>query len=89
MATFWEIAAHSADHMFGFEGLILVLIASVPDICILFIFDLYRSSVTVSYEIGRRLTSACRPRHDAAERFLYMNVYITYLCSKQNETAMC
>ena len=36
MATFWEIAAHSVDHMFslyfGFEGWIWVLIASVPDI---------------------------------------------------------
>ena len=40
MATFWEIAAHSVDRMFslyfGFEGWIGVLIASVPDFCILF-----------------------------------------------------
>ena len=54
MATLWEIAAHSVDHMFslyfdyfyfkvisrfGFEGLIWVLIASVPDTCILFTFS--------------------------------------------------
>ena len=47
----WEIAAHSVDHMFslyldylyyqlfsrfGFEGWSWVLIASVPDLCILF-----------------------------------------------------
>ena len=53
MATIWEIAAHSIDHMFsfvfwlfvilvishsGFEGWIRVLIASVPDLCILFTF---------------------------------------------------
>ena len=52
MATFWEIAAHSVDQCslfiftivilvisrFGFEGWIRVLIASVPDICILFTF---------------------------------------------------
>ena len=45
---FWEIAAHSVDHMFslyfdylyffifqfGFEGWIWVLIASVPGLCI-------------------------------------------------------
>ena len=51
MASIWEIAAHSVDHMFflyfdylhfklfpvfGFEGRIWVLIASVPDLCILF-----------------------------------------------------
>ena len=49
MATFWEIAAHSVDHMFskdvdvilvidrfGFEGWIWVLIASFTDLCILF-----------------------------------------------------
>ena len=55
MATFWEIAAYSVDHMFsgiltscniticilvisrfGFEGWSWVLIASVPDLCILF-----------------------------------------------------
>ena len=49
MATFWEKAAHSADHMFSlyltvcnvsyfpfwFEGGIWVLISSVPDHCIL------------------------------------------------------
>ena len=45
MATFWEIAAHSADHMFslyfdfftrfGFEGRIWVLVASVPVLRIL------------------------------------------------------
>ena len=45
MATCWEKAAHSVDHMFsfyftiliitrfGFEGLIRVLFASVPDLC--------------------------------------------------------
>ena len=53
MATFWEIAAHSVDHMFsfvfllfvilvisrfGFEIWIWVLSASVPDLCILFTF---------------------------------------------------
>ena len=53
MATFWEIANHSIDHMFslyfdyyvilvisrfGFEGWIAVLIASVHDLCILFTF---------------------------------------------------
>ena len=50
---FWEIAAHSVDHMFslycelvlvisrfGFEGWIWVLIASVPDLCIHFIFTI-------------------------------------------------
>ena len=46
MTTFLEIAAHSVDHMlsickfyysrFGFEGWIWVLIAPVPDLCILF-----------------------------------------------------
>ena len=56
MATFWEIAAHSVDLMFsfvfrlfvilvisgfGFEGWIWVLIASVPDIWILFTFGLH------------------------------------------------
>ena len=50
MATFWERAADSVDHKFslysdyflilvivrfGFEGLIWVLIASVPGLCIL------------------------------------------------------
>ena len=50
MATFWKVAAHSVDHMFSFvfllfviivishcdfEGWILVLIVSVPDLCIL------------------------------------------------------
>ena len=53
MATFWEIPAHSVDHMFslyfdfvilvisrfGFEGWILVLIASVPGLYILFNFN--------------------------------------------------
>ena len=53
MATFLEIAAHSVDHMFSafllfvisvitlfsFEGLIWVLIASVPDLCILISFN--------------------------------------------------
>ena len=49
MATFWEIAAHSIDHMFlfviivisrfGFEDRIWVLIASVPDLCIHFTFS--------------------------------------------------
>ena len=53
MATFWEIAAYSVDHMFslyfdffvilviscfGFEGWSWVLIASVPDLCIFFTF---------------------------------------------------
>ena len=52
VASFWEIAAHSVDHMFslyllfvilvisrfGFEGWIWVLFASVPDLCILFTF---------------------------------------------------
>ena len=51
MATFWEIAAHSVDHYmfslyfaylyfsyfpFGFEGWNWVMIATVPDLCILF-----------------------------------------------------
>ena len=54
VATFWELAAYSVDHMvslyfdylilvisrFGFEGWIWVLIASVPDLCILFTFML-------------------------------------------------
>ena len=50
MATFWKIAAHSVDHVFsfvfglivilvishfGFEGCIWVLIASIPDLCML------------------------------------------------------
>ena len=53
MATFWEIAAHLVDNMFsfvfwlivilvisrfGFEGWLWVLMASVPDLCILFTF---------------------------------------------------
>ena len=54
MATFWERAAHSVDHMFslysswlivmlvichfGFEGGTLVLIASVPGHCLSFTF---------------------------------------------------
>ena len=57
MTTFWEIAAHSVDHLFsvlskclfvilfishfGFEGWIWVLIASVPDLCIYFTSTLY------------------------------------------------
>ena len=51
MATFWKITTNSVDHMFsmyfdylqlkvisrfGYEGWIWVLIASVPDLCILF-----------------------------------------------------
>ena len=58
MATFWEIAAQSVDHMFsfvfclfvilvfsrfGFEDWIWVLIASVPGLCILFTFSIFRS----------------------------------------------
>ena len=58
MATFGEIAAHSVDHMFSFvfllfiivvisrfsfEGWIWVLVASVPDLCILFTFmEIYK-----------------------------------------------
>ena len=52
MATFWKIAAHSVNHVlfciltifniryfpFGFEGWIWVLMASVPDLCILLTF---------------------------------------------------
>ena len=53
MTIFWEIAAHSVDHIFslyfqlfvtlvisqfGFEGWIWFLIALVPDLCILFTF---------------------------------------------------
>ena len=53
MATFWEIAANSVNHMFSFiillfviqviarfgvEGWIWVLTASVPGLCILIIF---------------------------------------------------
>ena len=48
MATVWEIAAHSVDHILslyfdyvsrlGFEGWIWVLIASVPDLFKLFTF---------------------------------------------------
>ena len=58
MATFWEIAAHSVDHMlslyfdcdlifsrFGFEGWIWVLIASVPDLCIFFTFVYYTCTI--------------------------------------------
>ena len=52
MSTFWEIAAHSVDHMlslyfdyvisrFGFEGWFWVLVASVPDLCIIFTFNIY------------------------------------------------
>ena len=46
MATFWEKAAHSVYHMFslyfdslyhvGFEGGTLVLIASIPGLCLSF-----------------------------------------------------
>ena len=53
MVTFTEIAAHSVDHMlslyfdfvilvifrFGLVGWICVLIASVPDLCILFTYS--------------------------------------------------
>ena len=63
MATFWEIAAHSADHMFsfyfdfvilafsrfGFESWILVLIASVPDLCILLLSSGDKSSYIDDY----------------------------------------
>ena len=43
VATFWEIAAHSVDHMLSLHLTILsvwtwVLIASVLDLCILFTF---------------------------------------------------
>ena len=48
MATFWEIAAHSVSvfrlfvilviSRFGFDGLILVLVDSVPGLCIHFTF---------------------------------------------------
>ena len=42
MATFWEIAAHSVDHIlslyFDFEAWIWVLIAPFPDLCTLFTF---------------------------------------------------
>ena len=57
MASFWEIAAHSVDNnvffffflLFvilvisrrGFEGWIWVLIASVPDLCILLVILYY------------------------------------------------
>ena len=63
LATFWEIAAHSVDHMFSFvfllfvisvishfdfEGWIWILIASVPDLCILCTFKpLVMLSITV------------------------------------------
>ena len=50
MATFWERAAHSVYHLFslyfivishfGFEGRTLVLIASVPGLCLSFTFDI-------------------------------------------------
>ena len=55
MATFWKIAAHSVDHYmfslyfdylyfsfsrFGFEGWNWVMIASVPDRCILFTLNI-------------------------------------------------
>ena len=54
MATFWERAAHSVNHVsswlslvlflvvsyFGFEGRTLVLIASVPGYCLPFTFYL-------------------------------------------------
>ena len=55
MATLWEIAAHSVDHMFplyfdyafvilvisrfSFEGWIWVLVSSVPDLCILLAYN--------------------------------------------------
>ena len=54
MATFWERAAHSVNHMFsllclfvalvvshfGFEGRNLVLIASVPGHCLTFTYHI-------------------------------------------------
>ena len=56
VADVWEITAHSVDHTFSFVfrlfvilvisrfgllGWILVLIASVPDLCIVFFFTFY------------------------------------------------
>ena len=55
MATFWDITAHSVDHMFslfftfisrfGFEGLIWDLIASVHYLCILFTFMFLKKGI--------------------------------------------
>ena len=43
MATFWGIANHSVDHVFYlyfvFEGWVWNLFVSVPDLCILFTFN--------------------------------------------------
>ena len=55
MATFWERTVHSGNHMFsllcpfvvlvvsdlGFKGGHLILIASIPDHCYLFTFDVW------------------------------------------------
>ena len=40
---------------FGFEGLILVLIASVADLCILFTFVKWSFSIGVSSEIENKM----------------------------------
>ena len=71
MATFWEIAAHLVDHMFsfvfrlfvilvishfGFEGWVWVLIASVPDRCILFTFIILKQDYLANM---RPLTPVC------------------------------
>ena len=43
MATLWKIPTHLVSFSrFGFEGWILVLIASVPDLCILFTSFFFR-----------------------------------------------
>ena len=71
MATFWEIAARSVDHVFslcfdyfvvliisrfGFKDWVWVLIASVPDLCILFYFS---DKTMRMYEVISFSWSAC------------------------------
>ena len=72
MATFWEIAAHSFDHMFSmyfdcvilvisrfcFEGWIWVQIASVPDRCILFTFCLMLFFLSIPYKSYKNFENA-------------------------------
>ena len=64
MATFWEIAAHSVDHVFsfvvwlfvmlvvsnsGFVGWVWVLVALVPDLCVLLTFKKRTSVAFLKY----------------------------------------
>ena len=82
VATFWEIVAHSVDNnyvlfvlwlfvilvisCFGLEGWIWVLIASVPDLCILFTFNDTSSQNVVSILVGREIQIHINERYVAS-----------------------